>query len=104
MPERAGKLLANRQLRPSADTKNIAKLRVVGKSQLSASGPAVIVGYTVLHGKADPYALAICELDGGARCYARCDDADTVAAMQEQEWVGREVRLSCDNGVNTLAR
>lgn len=67
----------------------------------SASGPAVIVGYTVLHGKADPYALAICELEGGARCYARCDDADIVAAMQQQEWVGRNIHLNCDNGMNT---
>ena len=90
---------------PGVDHRKIANLETGIRDIVdSATGPAVIVGYTVLHGKADPYALAICELQGGARCYARCDDADTVAAMQEQEWVGREIRLSCDNGVNTLAR
>ncbi len=43
-----------------------------------ADGPAVIVGYTVMHTKTDQYALAVCELESGARCYARCNDPDMV--------------------------
>jgi len=84
--------------RPDVDERHIDNREILD----NASGPAVVVGYTVLYGKADPYALAICELQGGARCYARCDDADIVSAMQQQEWVGREIQLRCDNGVNTL--
>jgi acetyl-CoA C-acetyltransferase len=91
--------------RPGVDGRQIANLETESRDIVdSASGPAVIVGYTVLHGKADPHALAICELEGGARCYARCHDAEIVSAMQQQEWVGREIRLRCDNGVNTLFR
>jgi acetyl-CoA C-acetyltransferase len=67
-----------------------------------ADGPAVIVGYTVMHTKTDRYALAVCELASGVRCYARCNDPDTVDAMERAEWVGRGVQLCCDNGVNTI--
>jgi acetyl-CoA C-acetyltransferase len=86
--------------RPDIGNGEIAKREIVD----NASGPAVIAGYTVLHGKADPHALAICELPGGARCYARCDDVDVVGAMQHEEWVGREIDLRCDGGVNTIVR
>ncbi len=69
-----------------------------------ADGPAVIVGYTVMHTKTDQYALAVCELESGARCYARCDDPEMVNCMEQEEWVGRAVQLRCDNGVNTISR
>jgi acetyl-CoA C-acetyltransferase len=85
---------------PDVDERQTATREIVD----DATGPAVVVGYTVLHGNADPYALAICELENGARCYARCDDADTVSAMQREEWVGRNIRLNCANGVNKLLR
>jgi len=67
-----------------------------------ADGPALIVGYTVLHTKTDQYALAVCELGSGARCYARCDDPDKVNSMEREEWVGRQVHLRCETGVNTI--
>jgi acetyl-CoA C-acetyltransferase len=67
------------------------------------NGPAVIMGYTVMHTRDDRYALAVCELESGARCYARCNDLETVNAMEEEEWVGREVRLCCENGVNIIS-
>jgi hypothetical protein len=57
----------------------------------------------VVHGGAPPHALAVCELAGGARCYARCDSPELTAAMEQQEWVGREVNLSCENGVNKIS-
>ncbi len=69
-----------------------------------ADGPAVIVGYTVMHTKTDRYALAVCELESGARCYARCNDPDIVDAMEREEWVGRGVQLCCDNSVNIISR
>jgi acetyl-CoA C-acetyltransferase len=91
------------QHRPGSGNPDIGNLETgIREIVDNASGPAVIAGYTVLHGKADPYALAICELEGGARCYARCDDAGVVNAMQQEEWVGREIHLRCDSGVNTF--
>jgi acetyl-CoA C-acetyltransferase len=69
-----------------------------------ADGPAVIVGYTVMYTKTDQYALAVCELASGARCYARCNDPAMVNSMEQDEWVGRGVQLCCDNGVNTISR
>jgi acetyl-CoA C-acetyltransferase len=67
-----------------------------------ANGPAVIVGYTVIHSGPATHALAVCELPGGARCYARCDVPETVAAMAAQEWAGRTVSLHYANGVNSI--
>lgn len=69
---------------------------------LEVNGPATILGYTVVHTGDDQYALAVCELEGGARCYARCDDADMVCSMEREEWVGRKVHLSCHNLVNSI--
>jgi acetyl-CoA C-acetyltransferase len=67
-----------------------------------AAGKAVIRGYTVVHAGAAAHALAVCELPDGARCYARCDAPGRVAAMEREEWVGREVALASDNGVNIM--
>ena len=68
-----------------------------------AAGRAVIAGYTVVHAGAQPQVLAVCELSSGERCYARCDDPVMADAMQQAEWVGREVTLVAVNGVNTMA-
>lgn len=67
------------------------------------TGPAVILGYTVMHARDGRFALAVCELESGARCYARCNDLDTVNVMEAQEWVGRGVRLRCENGINIIS-
>jgi len=66
------------------------------------NGPATLVGYTVLHSKTDRTALAVCELDDGSRCYARCNDPALVDAMDSDECVGRGVRLRSTNGVNSI--
>lgn len=67
------------------------------------TGLAIVAGYTVVHAGAQPHALAVCELPDGSRCYARTDSSDLVAAMEREEWVGREVRLHHQNGVNIMA-
>jgi len=64
---------------------------------------ARIAAYTVLHEKAGTSALAICELDNGNRCYARCYDAETLIDMERNEWVGKYVDLRCnDKLINTF--
>jgi len=79
-------------------------------------GEATVATYTVHHGRdgAATDAVLICDVPGssgqpagqstGARCYARALDADLLAALEAEEWVGRPVILSdAGHGVN-LAR
>lgn len=63
------------------------------------SGPARLAAYTVVHGREGPrFAAAVCELAGGERCYARSDDPGLLAALEAEEWVGREVELASEEG------
>lgn len=67
-------------------------------------GPATVATYTVAHGRdgSPDWGLAICEVPDG-RCYARIDDPDLLAHIEDVEWVGAEVRLeSSDNNVNLV--
>lgn len=91
---------APRDIRPGAPSAAVIPHRDI---VAQASGRAVIVGYTVVHGGAQPHALAVCDLPDGSRCYARCDDPGMVAAMEREEWVGKAVTLDCENGVNIMA-
>ena len=68
------------------------------------AGPARVAMYTVAHGRdgAPAWGLAVCDLDGGARTYARIDDADLLAEIERVEWVGADVELTTANGVNRV--
>ncbi|MDX2166657.1 MAG: hypothetical protein SF182_06320, partial [Deltaproteobacteria bacterium] len=58
-------------------------------------GPATIVTYTVQHEAGAPLrAAALCDLPDGRRALAVSSDARLAAAMCEQEYCGRSVRLS----------
>jgi acetyl-CoA C-acetyltransferase len=60
-------------------------------------GPATIAAYSVVHGREGPaWGLAVCDLPGGDRGYARTRDAALLASMEQEEWVGRPVRLRPD--------
>ena len=69
------------------------------------TGPAEVAAYSVVHardGDAE-WGLAVCEVAGGDRCYARVADPGVLASMETEEWVGRRVRLGeTDGGVNLL--
>jgi acetyl-CoA C-acetyltransferase len=67
-------------------------------------GPATIVAYSVVHGRdgAPEWAVAVCDVDNGDRCYARVVEPDLLVAMEEAEWSGREVTLRSVDNVNTL--
>ena len=55
------------------------------------------------HLPAPEWGLAICDVDDGRRAYGRVDDADVLAAMEAEEWVGRSVHLVAgDDGVNLV--
>jgi hypothetical protein len=62
-----------------------------------AAGPAAIAAYSVVHDREGPaWGLAVCDLPGGERCYARSRDAELLVSLEEEEWVGRRVRLRSD--------
>jgi acetyl-CoA C-acetyltransferase len=67
-------------------------------------GPATVAAYTVHHGRdgGPTDAVLVCDV-GAARCYAKAMDADVLASMEAEEWVGREVELvDGGNGVNLV--
>ncbi len=68
-----------------------------------ADGEATVATYSVLHGRdgAPEWGALVCDLPGGARCYARLEDADALVEAEKTELVGRTVHLDPDEkGVN----
>jgi acetyl-CoA C-acetyltransferase len=66
-------------------------------------GSATIAAYSVVHGRdgAADWALLVCDLEGGDRCYGRVVDADLLTELERSEWVGRRVELrSSEDNVN----
>ena len=62
------------------------------------SGAARIAGYTVLHGRAQtPRGIALADTEQGQRALVCTEDASLIARMQEEEFVGRPIRIE-DNG------
>jgi acetyl-CoA C-acetyltransferase len=69
------------------------------------TGPAEVLAYSVVHGREGgaEWGLVVSEIDGGDRCYGRVTDADLLASMEADEWVGRRVELrESDGGVNLV--
>lgn len=65
------------------------------------TGPARVVGYTVLHGRDQPQrGVLLVDVPGGQRALATTQDPAWVAQMQEEEWVGRDVRMATQELVN----
>jgi acetyl-CoA C-acetyltransferase len=70
------------------------------------SGPATVAAYSVVHGRDGglEWALAVCDLEGGDRCYAKVLDADLLAELEADEWVGRRIELrTAEDRVNIAA-
>ena len=58
------------------------------------TGGGRIAACTVLHERGtQPQAVALIDTDDGARALAGSDDAETVAGMERNEWVGRRVHV-----------
>jgi acetyl-CoA C-acetyltransferase len=71
----------------------------------TATGPATVVTYTVLHGRdgAPEWGLAVCDLPEGDRCYAKVLDAGLLEEIERVEWVGASIELVAgDGGVNLV--
>ena len=67
-------------------------------------GPATVAAYSVAHGRdgGPEWGLLVVDVPGG-RAYARVEDADDLAALEAEEWVGRTVTLAADGAVNRAA-
>lgn len=62
------------------------------------TGPAVVVGHTVLHIPDRPLrTVAVLELPDGRRTVARSESPEIAAAVAERSWCGRRVEV--DDGV-----
>jgi acetyl-CoA C-acetyltransferase len=59
------------------------------------TGPATIVGYTVMYNRDQlSHAIAICDTPAGERTVARTEDKGLLAAMTREEFCGRVVEVS----------
>jgi acetyl-CoA C-acetyltransferase len=68
-------------------------------------GRATVAGYSVAHARSGEaeWGLAVCDVDGGRRAYARVRGDDLLDAFEREEWVGADVTLVCGpGGVNEL--
>lgn len=72
----------------------------------SAEGGATVAAYSIEHARdgSPAWGALICDLPGGARCYARLEDPDALAEAERHELIGRIVRLrDAGSGVNLAA-
>lgn len=68
------------------------------------TGPATIVGYTVVFaGEVPSHAIAICDTPDGARTVVRSDDRALVERMMREECCGRAVEVAADGGFTLAA-
>jgi acetyl-CoA C-acetyltransferase len=70
---------------------------------------ARVATYTVAHARdGEPeWGLALCDLPGGTRCYARVEDPNLLRHVEQVEWVGTDVWLSpepSDRGTINVVR
>jgi acetyl-CoA C-acetyltransferase len=72
----------------------------------SPEGSAIVATYSVLHGRDGEAesALLVCDLPGGARCYAALDGGvGSWRQAEEDELIGRTVTLTPEGGINRAA-
>jgi acetyl-CoA C-acetyltransferase len=65
-------------------------------------GAATIAGYTIVYDSLGEisHGVAVCDLPGGERCYARLVERDLLREGEARELVGNVVRLSPDEGLS----
>ena len=91
--------------RVAAPPRPAAPARAIRRIEGAVNGPATVAAYTVHHGPDGTAtdALFVCDLADGARCYARADDRGLMAAVEQEEWVGRPIELRSVGPVNLVA-
>jgi acetyl-CoA C-acetyltransferase len=67
------------------------------------TGPASIIGYTVVFKKVEPsHAIAICDTPAGKRTVVRTEDRTLMSQMMEQEFCGRAIEVDQDGGFSLV--
>jgi acetyl-CoA C-acetyltransferase len=66
------------------------------------AGPATVAAYSIVHGRdGEPeWGVAVCDVTGGIRTYAKMQEADLLASAEEEELVGRTLTLTTHEDVN----
>ena len=69
-----------------------------------ATGEARVAAYSVVHSREGPsFAMTVCDLPNGERCYARGESAALFEAMQAREFVGEAIELEDGGkGINRI--
>jgi acetyl-CoA C-acetyltransferase len=83
-----------------------ARIDAVGRRKIraAATGPAHVATYSVVFDRAGPrFSVAVCDLPGGDRCYARSESMGLMGEMAAREFVGEKIELTDGgNGVNRI--
>jgi hypothetical protein len=63
-----------------------------------------VATYSVVFDRAGPrFSVAVCDLPGGDRCYARSESMGLMGEMAAREFVGEKIELTDGgNGVNRI--
>jgi acetyl-CoA C-acetyltransferase len=78
-------------------TEAVAKVDQPLPTNPDYTGPAKIVGYTVVHIKNNPsHAFVYCENEAGERSVVKTMDQDLLAKMMQEEFVGKTIQVQAD--------
>ena len=81
----------------------LARVAAARRIENTYEGDATIAAYSVVHGRdgAAEWGVAICDLPGGRRCYARMED--DLDEAERTELIGRNATITTEGEVNRLA-
>jgi acetyl-CoA C-acetyltransferase len=58
------------------------------------AGAVTVAAYSIVHGREGrEWGVAVCDVPGGGRCYAKLTDPDLLARAEEEELVGTQLEL-----------
>jgi acetyl-CoA C-acetyltransferase len=82
---------------PPAQAEIQAKLDAAGHVPIvdEHAGPATVVAYSIVHGRdgAPEWGVAVCDVPGGGRCYARLEGDEMLERAEREELVGARLTL-----------
>ncbi|HET7720617.1 MAG TPA: hypothetical protein VFK43_11660, partial [Acidimicrobiales bacterium] len=72
----------------------------------SCTGPATVAAYSVVHARdgGPDWGLAVCDVPGGTRCYARVEGDGLLEEIEATEWVGAAVDVVAGDGGRNLIK
>jgi acetyl-CoA C-acetyltransferase len=84
-------------------TERVAEVDKPLPTDTQYTGPATVVGYTVVYNKESPsHAFAYCDTPSGARTVARSIDKTLMEKMTQEEFVGRKITVHDDKSFSEV--